>query len=191
MMPASPHGRRPRRCRPSEERAARRRGPESKRHPAGCRRRHRPRSPGRQRRRRAGAGPGGAMGKRPLRAERPVLPRPRAAVLSARWGLTAEFGMGSGDPPLHGSARGRRSRAALYEPLPGGGGTAPAPPWRPHARDGSRSATCLYEDVRRRARAISSARLSRSPCLQLRPIDLVVYEGPYRRGSSSRRRLPT
>ena len=48
--------------------------------------------------------------KRPLRAERPVLPRPRAAVLSARWGLTAEFGMGSGDPPLHGSARGRRSR---------------------------------------------------------------------------------
>lgn len=142
----------------------------------------------------AGAGPErarGAMGKRPLRAERPVLPRPRAAVLSARWGLTAEFGMGSGDPPLHGSARGRRSRAALYEPLPGGGGTAPAPPWRPHARDGSRSATCLYEDVRRRARAISSARLSRSPCLQLRPIDLVVYEGPYRRGSSSRRRLPT
>ena len=48
--------------------------------------------------------------KRPLRAERPVLPRPGAAVLSARWGLTAEFGMGSGDPPLHGSARGRRSR---------------------------------------------------------------------------------
>lgn len=32
------------------------RGPESKRHPAGCRRRHRPRSPGRQRRRRAGPG---------------------------------------------------------------------------------------------------------------------------------------
>lgn len=63
----------------------------------------------------ASAGPAVPSGrperkKRPLRAERPVLPRPGAAVLSARWGLTAEFGMGSGDPPLHGSARGRRSR---------------------------------------------------------------------------------
>ena len=30
----------------------------------------------------------------------------------------------------------------------------------------------------RGARAISTARLSTSPCLHLRPIDLVVYEGP-------------
>ena len=44
--------------------------------------------------------------KHPLRAERPILPRPGAAVLSAKRGLTAEFGMGSGDPPLCGSARG-------------------------------------------------------------------------------------
>lgn len=42
-----------------------------------------------------------------------------------------------------------------------------------------------------RARAISSARLSTSPCLQLRPIDQMVYLGPYQKGSSSRRRLPT
>ena len=71
--------------------------------------------------------------KRPLRAERPVLPRPGAAVLSARRGLTAEFGMGSGDPPLCGSARGRRSRGQLYVARPGPG-CAPPAPWRPHAR---------------------------------------------------------
>ena len=41
-----------------------------------------------------------------------------------------------------------------------------------------------------RARAISTARLNASRRLQLRPIDLVVYEGPYRRENSSRRRLP-
>jgi len=42
----------------------------------------------------------------------------------------------------------------------------------------------------RRARAISAARLSASPRLHLRPIDQVVYLGPYRRVDSSRRRLP-
>ncbi len=35
--------------------------------------------------------------------------------------------------------------------------------------------------VKRRARPISTARLSPSPGLQLRPINLVVYEGPYRK----------
>ena len=49
----------------------------------------------------------------PLRAERPILPRPDVAVLSARRGLTAEFGMESGDPPLCGSARTGCSRARL------------------------------------------------------------------------------
>ena len=53
---------------------------------------------------------------RPARARRPVLPQPGAAVLSAKAGLTAEFGMGSGDPPLYGSAHGGRSpREALCE----------------------------------------------------------------------------
>ena len=41
-----------------------------------------------------------------------------------------------------------------------------------------------------RARAISAARLRRSPALHLPPIDLVVCEGPYRREDSSRDRLP-
>ena len=34
-----------------------------------------------------------------------------------------------------------------------------------------------------RARAISAARLRRSPALHLRPIDQVVYLGPYRKGN--------
>ena len=42
----------------------------------------------------------------------------------------------------------------------------------------------------RRARAISSARLSGSPRLHLRPVDRVFYPGPYQRVDSSRRRLP-
>ena len=50
--------------------------------------------------------------KRPPRARRPALPQPRAAVLSAKAGLTAGFGMGPGDPRLCGRARGGRSPAA-------------------------------------------------------------------------------
>ena len=58
--------------------------------------------------------------KRPPRARRPTLPQPRAAVLSAKAGLTAGFGMGPGDPRLCGRARGGRSPAALsYSSLPG------------------------------------------------------------------------
>ena len=96
-------GRRPELPRLGAERPPRRAEPRT-RGEAGClsEPRHRQVRPSRQGGRNAE--------KRPLRAERPVLPRPGAAVLSARWGLTAEFGMGSGDPPLHGSARGRRSR---------------------------------------------------------------------------------
>ena len=67
--------------------------------------------------------------KRPPRARRPALPQPGAAVLSAKAGLTAGFGMGPGDPRLCGRARGGRSPAAHgYEPA-----RAPLPgrPWRP------------------------------------------------------------
>ena len=59
----------------------------------------------------------GAIEKRPPRARRPALPQPGAAVLSAKAGLTAGFGMGPGDPRLCGRARGGRSPAALiFEP---------------------------------------------------------------------------
>ena len=40
----------------------------------------------------------------------------------------------------------------------------------------------VFEAEMRRARAISSARLSGSPRLQLRPVDRVVYPGPYQKG---------
>ena len=57
--------------------------------------------------------------KRPPRARRPALPQPCAAVLSAKAGLTAGFGMGPGDPRLCGRARGGRSPAASLWSLPG------------------------------------------------------------------------
>ena len=121
-------GRRPELHRLGAKRPPRRAAPQT-RGRAGCpsEPRHRQVRPPRQ--------GGRSAEKRPLRAERPVLPRPGAAVLSARWGLTAEFGMGSGDPPLHGSARGRRSRGNRLAVR--GARGSPAPPWRLHARDTS------------------------------------------------------
>ena len=75
--------------------------------------------------------------KRPPRARRPALPQPCAAVLSAKAGLTAGFGMGPGDPRLCGRARGGRSPAALlYSSLPGT--PSPGRPWRPHGGHGRR-----------------------------------------------------
>jgi len=44
--------------------------------------------------------------------------------------------------------------------------------------------------VGRRARPISTARLSASRRLHLQPINLVVYEGSYRKENSSRDGLP-
>ena len=76
--------------------------------------------------------------KRPPRARRPALPQPRAAVLSAKAGLTAGFGMGPGDPRLCGRARGGRSPAALiFEPARN---PCPGRPWRPHGGHGQKIA---------------------------------------------------
>ena len=72
--------------------------------------------------------------KRPPRARRPALPQPGAAVLSAKAGLTAGFGMGPGDPRLCGRARGGRSPAAHdMEPARN---PCPGRPWRPHGGHG-------------------------------------------------------
>ena len=128
--------------------------------------------------------------KRPPRARRPALPQPGAAVLSAKAGLTAGFGMGPGDPRLCGRARGGRSPAAHdMEPARS---PHPGRPWRPHGGHGQKTAhrARCFPSRMRRARAISAARLSASPRLHLRPIDQVVYLGPYRKVDSSRRRLP-
>ena len=87
--------------------------------------------------------------KRPPRARRPALPQPGAAVLSAKAGLTAGFGMGPGDPRLCGRARGGRSPAAHgYEPA-----RAPLPgrPWRPCSEGSGKLATprkIPYEDAK-------------------------------------------
>ena len=60
---------------------------------------------------------------RPLRAEMPCMsgtaypPTDCTAVLSAMGSLTAGFGMGPGDPPLHGSAHAGRSPARDAYPV--------------------------------------------------------------------------
>ena len=151
-------------------------------------------TPTKARKARRGRSPRGPLSahieKRPPRARRPALPQPRAAVLSAKAGLTAGFGMGPGDPRLCGRARGGRSPAAqMYSSLPGPlSGATLAAAWRARIEDdASRS---VLSSRMRRARAISAARLSASPRLHLRPIDQVVYLGPYRKVDSSRRRLP-
>ena len=88
-------------------------------------------------------------------------------------GLASEFGTGSGDPRLHGRTRAGRSPAR---------GPLPARPWRLHGAPSRATATCKSAcSGMRRARAISSARLRRSPALHLRPINLVFCQGPYRK----------
>ena len=124
---------------------------------------------------------------------RPALPRADPAVPSALGGLASGFGMGPGVPrppwPLTG---GRRSSSddenashASGEPL--------RVPWGPHSelagsgilidlsctRQAHEAAPAGMRRVR--ARAISAARLRLSPALHLRPINQVVYLGPYRK----------
>ena len=103
---------------------------------------------------------------------RPALPRASPAVPSALAGLASGFGMGPGVPrppePLTGGRRsahpgpsacpeGRTARCATVSPARGG------------------------DQEMRRARAISTPRLSASPRLHLGPINQVVYLGPYRK----------
>ena len=129
---------------------------------------------------------------------RPALPRASPAVPSALGGLASGFGMGPGVPrppwPLargRRSARGRGLRRALRAAwrvgrVPGriffGMGAAPS--------CGTGDAPAPARVRRVRARAISTARLNGSPRLHLRPIDQVVYLGPYQRENLSRERLP-
>ena len=90
--------------------------------------------------------------------------------------LTAEFGTVSGDPRLRGRAHEGRSSVIKSQ----------GPPWRPHGAHTDKSPTIARTGelrcVKRRARAISAARLNGSPRLQLRPIDQVFCLGPYQKG---------
>ena len=87
--------------------------------------------------------------KRPPRARRPALPQPCAAVLSAKAGLTAGFGMGPGDPRLCGRARGGRSPAALIWSLPGSpSGATLAAAWRARIEDHASRSVLFIEDAK-------------------------------------------
>ena len=137
---------------------------------------------------------GASPGTRTLSSEpvagrrRPALPPAGPAVPSALGGLTSGFGMGPGVPPLPwpptGDGLGMR-RGALEKALA-----------RPQGRTAEKRKhfsslrTPGQKAGRARARPISAARLRRSRALHLRPIDLVVFEGPYRRENSSQDRLP-
>ena len=93
---------------------------------------------------------GAHIEKRPPRARRPALPQPRAAVLSAKAGLTAGFGMGPGDPRLCGRARGGRSPAAHdMEPArnPFSGATLAAA-WRARIEDRASRSVLVIEDAK-------------------------------------------
>ena len=119
---------------------------------------------------------------------RPGLPRASPAVLSARWGLASGFGTGPGVPPMLWPLTGGRRPPYLgdRESLPRALGAA----WRigegdsgasPCARNRACSASRGRGGASGRARAISAARLRRSPALHLPSIDQVVYLGPYRK----------
>ena len=114
---------------------------------------------------------------------RPALPRADPAVPSALGGLTSGFGMGPGVPPLPWSLTNVGHSAVR------------AVPWGPHSATdedvlhlGPQDVVMGHVEVR--ARPISTARLRRSHALHLPPINLVVYQGPYRRENSSWDWLP-
>lgn len=115
---------------------------------------------------------------------RPALPRTDSAVPSALGGLTSGFGMGPGVPPPPWPLT--NEGHSVF------GGPRRGVPWGPHSMQARRHNRPHRPRPRRdgRARPISAARLRRSRALHLRPIDLVVYQGPYRREDSSRDWLP-
>ncbi len=138
------------------------------------------RSPPRNRGMKKGEGPAGtSRGALPCDEapstgqRRPALPRASPAVPSALAGLASGFGMGPGVPRPPGPLTGGRRSAA------------PGRPRAPEGRTASRGSGARIRrgrsEVLRRARAISTPRLSASPRLHLGPINQVVYLGPYRK----------
>ena len=124
---------------------------------------------------------------------RPALPRADPAVPSALGGLASGFGMGPGVPrppwPLTG---GRRSSLDDENASHAKGNLSACPGGRTASSTDRVSIidlSCTRQaheaapaGMRRvRARAISAARLRLSPALHLRPINQVVYLGPYRK----------
>ena len=122
---------------------------------------------------------------------RPALPRASPAVPSARCGLASGFGMGPGVPrtlwpltggrrPAHSSGRSARALGAAQRGADIHRGMGRGA-FRREASRVRHGANARRDGMRVRARAISTARLSASPRLHLRPIDQVFYLGPYRK----------
>jgi hypothetical protein len=91
------------------------------------------------------------------------------AVPSAREGLTSGFGMGPGVSP------------PLWPPKPCVGSRR-LPPTRERVRVRAPERTPELESEREQEsspRPISTGQLNTLPCFHFRPINLVVYEGPY------------
>ena len=125
---------------------------------------------------------------------RPALPRADPAVPSALGGLASGFGMGPGVPrppwPLTG---GRRSSLDDENASHAKGNLSACPGGRTASSTDLVSRSTFLSCTRQahaaapagmrrvRARAISAARLRLSPALHLRPINQVVYLGPYRK----------
>ena len=112
-------------------------------------------------------------------------PTDYSAVPSALGGLTSGFGMGPGVPPPPWSLTNEGHSVFRGRAPPGALGAAQRSESRTEGRP-----TATPESQGRRARPISTARLSASRRLHLLPINQVVYLGPYRREDSSRDWLP-
>ena len=114
---------------------------------------------------------------------RPTFPQVDA-VSSALPGLTSLFGMGRGAPRRHSRhlslSKGWRmqERHSAGAPL-GVMSECPRPP--PIGRQDRRASSPSSRTGRASSRAISAARLNVSPRSHLRPIDVVVCDGPLRR----------
>ena len=102
---------------------------------------------------------------------RPALPAPgRAPVPSALTALASVFGMGTGiaPPELAPAPQGARKNKARKNISRGG----------PPARGGKGTALIRIRRYKQASRPISAGCLCMLPCLQLRPINPVVFRGP-------------
>ena len=109
-------------------------------------------------------------------------PTDYTAVPSALGGLTSGFGTGPGVPPLPWppANKGRSHLRSAPPPCPQGRTALESS--LSSGLDRAHALPAPGKGERVRARTISTARLSTSPCLRLRPIEQVVYLCPYRKG---------
>lgn len=127
---------------------------------------------------RRGAPPGENAPSRPAASWSPT-GLPRSTIGARGLNFRVRDGTGCASPAM---AAGRLGAFCLR--------VVPAGPWGPHSARKQDPPGPPMGRACGGARPISAARLRRSPALHLRPIELVVYEWPYRREISSRDGLP-